>query len=134
MPVSEMKWIKRCAELKPKKEIEDIPNYSRGIYALLRYRPKLKNYDVVYIGMSGIGRTSGIKSRIRLCLKTKRNLRIHFSIFEVWDNIQNEEIKELEGLFRHIYRRDTRANRVKIQGSFAKLKRVRIDNFDHWKE
>jgi len=132
MPVSEMKWIKRCAELKTKKEVEDIPNYTRGIYALLRYRPKLKTYDVVYIGMSGIGRTSGIKSRIRSHLNTKRNLWTHFSIFEVWDNIQNEEVKELEGLFRHIYRRDTRANRFNVQGSFAKLKRVRINNFNDW--
>jgi len=132
MPVSELRWIKRCAELKTKREVDHIPGYTRGIYVLLKYRPKLKTYDVVYIGMGGTGPSTGIKSRIKSHLKTKRGLWTHFSIFEVWDNIQNEEVKELEGLFRHIYRKDTRANRFNIQGSFAKLRRVRINNFDNW--
>ena len=42
----------------------------------------------------------------------------------VWDNIREEEILELEGLFRHIYRKDARANKLNKQRGFAKLKRV----------
>ncbi|GAF97179.1 unnamed protein product, partial [marine sediment metagenome] len=34
------------------------------------------------------------------------HLWTHFSIFEVWENITENEIKELEGLFRQIYRKD----------------------------
>jgi hypothetical protein len=48
----------------------------------------------------------------------------HFSVFEVWDNIRMEEIKELEGLFRHIYKEDTRANKLNRQRGYKRLGRV----------
>lgn len=44
-----------------------------------------------------------------------------------WDNIREEEIRELEGIFRHIYRKDTRANKLNTQRSFKKLTQVRKD-------
>jgi hypothetical protein len=44
-------------------------------------------------------------------------------VFEVWDNVRDEEVVELEGLFRHNYRRDTRAGRLNIQGTSKTLTR-----------
>jgi len=132
MPESDLRLIKRWAEFQARDEVEQIPHYLRGIYVLLRYRPRLGKYDVVYIGLGGTGPKSGMQSRIRSHLKSKRKEWTHFSIFEVWDNIQGDEIKELEGLFRHIYRKDTRANRFNRQRSFKKLRRVRNNDFSQW--
>ncbi len=100
----------------------------RGIYALLRWRPRLRQYDVVYVGMA----RRGVKARLRSHARTKRDLWTHFSIFEVFDNVRGEEIEEFEGLLRHIYRRDSRSNRLNAQKSFAKLRRVRTRSFDEW--
>ena len=112
MPVSELRLIKRCAEFLPRKEIKHIPPYRRGIYALLRYRPKLDAFDVVYIGIAAGTKTASIRGRLRTHERRKGSLWTHFSIYEVWDNVREEEIRELEGIFRHIYRLDTRANRL----------------------
>lgn len=64
--------------------------------------------------------------------KKKRDLWTHFSFFEVFDNVRGEEIEELEGLLRHIYRRDSRANRLNTQKAYAKLGRVRSKEIDEW--
>ncbi len=64
--------------------------------------------------------------------ESKRDLWTHFSVFEVWENVRGEEIEELEGLLRHIYRRDSRANRLNAQRAFAKLRRVRSKRLGEW--
>jgi len=56
----------------------------------------------------------------------------HFSIYEVWDNIREEEIRELEGIFRHIYRLNSRANRLNKQRTFKKLKKIQDNNLKNW--
>jgi len=43
----------------------------------------------------------------------------------VWDNIRDDEIAELEGLFRHIYRFDAHANKLNVARSYRQLVRVR---------
>lgn len=79
------------------------------------------------------GVKAGIKGRLRShSIGSKSRLWTHFSIFEVWDNITENEIKELEGLFRQIYRRDKRANKLNKQKQFNKLKRVRTNNISIW--
>jgi hypothetical protein len=50
----------------------------------------------------------------------------------VWDNITEAEVSELEGLFRHIYRKDTRANPLNVQKGFKKLKRVGKKKLQDW--
>jgi membrane-associated HD superfamily phosphohydrolase len=134
MPVSELKLIKRCAEFLPRSQIKNIPHYRRGIYALLRRRPKLNAFDVVYIGIAAGTKTASIRGRLRTHEHRKGSLWTHFSIYEVWDNIREEEIRELEGIFRHIYRLDTRANRLNKQRSFKKLDRIRDNNLENWTE
>lgn len=123
MPASELRLIKRCMEYISKVDVSKVPIYTRGIYALLRYRPKLKNYDVVYIGMAG-GPRAGIRGRLISHRRKKAESWTHFSVFEVWENIREEEVQELEGIFRHIYSKDTRANRLNKQKSFKKLTRI----------
>jgi hypothetical protein len=79
------------------------------------------HYEVVYVGMATRG---GIRGRLRSHRRTKRELWSHCSLFEVWDNIRDEEIAELEGLFRHLYRHDSAASALNKQRSFKAMKRV----------
>lgn len=46
--------------------------------------------------------------------------------------IRDEEVAELEGLFRHIYRKDSVANALNIQKGFKKAKRVRVNDLAKW--
>lgn len=124
MPISELRFIKRCAEFCTPDQIRHVPRNTRGIYALLRKRRMANTYDVVYIGMAR-GKKAGIASRLRSHRRKKANLWTHFSIYEVWDNITEAEIAELEGLFRHIYRKDDKANQINQQRSFKKLRKTR---------
>jgi hypothetical protein len=111
-------------------EADSIPGGTRGIYALLQRRGRKKKvtrgtkFDVVYIGMS----RTGIRSRIRNHRDRKKGLWTHFSVYAVWPNITDEEIRELEGLFRAIYRKDMRANKIAVQKGFVELKWIRDNN------
>jgi hypothetical protein len=53
-------------------------------------------------------------------------------VFEVWDNVRDDEIRELEGLFRHIYKRDSGANRLNIARGFKALAKVRNNRVADW--
>ena len=124
MAVSELRLIKNCMEFVHQDDFGNVPPKTRGLYVLFKYRPRLDKYDVVYIGMAGGEKKAGINGRLRSHLKKKANQWTHFSAFEVWDNIREDEVRELEGIFRHIYRKDTRANRLNKQRSFKKLAKV----------
>jgi hypothetical protein len=133
MPASELKFIKRFAEFRSRADIAKVPSFTRGIYALLEHRPGPNIYDVIYVGMAG-GEKAGIRGRLRSHSKSKSksDLWTHFSIFEVWDNVTENEVKELEGLFRQIYRKDERANKLNRQKQFGKLKKVKKNNISIW--
>lgn len=62
--------------------------------------------------MAAAGRRGGIWGRLVGHSRSKRKASVwtHFSAFEVWDNIRDEEAAELDGLLRHIYRDDPEAN------------------------
>jgi len=128
--VRNLRLIQHCAEFLPLSEVDSIPGGTRGIYALLKRRGTIKKvtgvtkFDVVYIGMS----RKGIRSRVRSHVVGKIGLWTHFSIYAVWPNITDEEIRELEGIFRAIYREDMRANRIAVQKGFAELRRIRDNN------
>ena len=112
MPISNLRFIKRLAEFCPRdSSIKDVPKNTRGIYTLLMKRGD--DYEVVYIGMSR-GTKLGIHSRLNSHAKSQRKkpLWSHFSIYEVHDNVSEAEIVELEGLVRHVYRRDPKTNRI----------------------
>jgi len=135
MPIADCRWFKRVAEFLPQDNICLVPKRTRGLYALFRFRRRLNRYDVVYVGLAR-GAKSGVGGRLRSHArsKTKTKLWTHFSVFEVWDNVTEHEVAELEGLFRHIYSKDTKANRLNVQKSFKPLKRVRNDDLSSWKQ
>ena len=125
MTQSPLRLVKKFSEHLSLSDVDRVPSGLRGIYVL--YKLRAGRYNVVYVGMSATGAT-GIKRRLRAHRKQKKALWTHFSVFEVWENIRDDEIRELEGLFRHIYRLDSRANALNLQGGFKPLKTLeRID-------
>jgi hypothetical protein len=136
MPESQMRFVRRSAEFIEKSDISRIKSGLRGIYVLYQQRDKprskRKAYDVQYIGMAA-GKV-GFKSRLRSHRrsKTKRDAWTHFSIFEVWDNVSDREIAELEGVARHFYRRDMTASTLNIQRGYRKLKKIRNQKLEEW--
>lgn len=133
MNASKLRSIRRCAQWIPKNEIKLVPSGLRGIYTLYWHLPRQNKYDVVYVGMAG-GDGPGIQGRLiaHANSRRKRSLWSHFSIFEVWPNITESEIEELEGLFREIYRKDSRANRLNRQKRYGNLQRVRVRDWRKW--
>jgi hypothetical protein len=130
MPISELKLIKRCSEYLESIEYKKVQHNTRGIYVLYK-KQKPDKYNVVYIGMAR-GLKAGIRSRFKSHLKKKALDWSHFSLYEVWDNITADEVKELEGLFRHIYRKDSKANKLNIQRGFNKIRKVRKRSLKDW--
>ena len=134
MTTGGMRFVKCSAEFRPKDDIEKMPKGIRGIYALLKRRPRLhKKYDVAYIGMARRG-AGGVRSRLLKHRRSKRKgpLWTHFSVYSVGPKISDAVVAELEGLFRHIYRRDTRANKLARQKTFGLLRATRNNDFRTW--
>jgi hypothetical protein len=129
--VHPLRLVRSCAQWIPKSQIDSVPKGLRGIYALHRYRPRIGKYDVVYVGMAD--GEAGIRARLKAHAnsKRKRDLWTHFSAFEVWPNITEAEITELEGLFREIYRKDKRANALNRQRRCRQLQNVRTREWLH---
>jgi hypothetical protein len=126
MQQSALRLIKRRIEYIDETEVRHLPPGLRGIYVLYRKSrrarvPRKPSFDVVYVGMATKG---GIRARLRQHRRTKRGYWTHFSVFEVWENIRDEEIRELEGLFRHIYRFDSQASPLNAARGFKALRKV----------
>lgn len=134
MMQSPLRLIKRCIEFLSQEDVRRVPGSLRGIYVLYKQIPpaKAKKYCVVYVGMSASGKTRGIRRRLRAHRRDKGDLWTHFSVFQVWDNIRDEEITELEGLFRHLYRKDPDANRLNIHRGFPAIRRIRNTPIEDW--
>src|SRR5207247_9209103 len=92
MPQSVLRLIRKCGEYVPQEHVLKVPGGIRGIYVLYRRirnrRSKNDNYNVVYVGMGGLGEHGGIRSRLRRHRRTKEGLWTHFSLYQVWDNIR----------------------------------------------
>jgi len=133
MPESPLRLVKRVAEFRARDQVKLLPKQQRGIYVLYKLHSVRgrNHYDVLYVGMA----RSGIKGRLISHARSKRKGKLwtHFSAYTVWENIRDEEIIELEGLFRHIYRRDSKANALNIQKGFRKLGTVRQNNLKKWR-
>lgn len=136
MPQSELRLVKRSAEYIEKERVRELPRQLRGIYVLYRRQGNgsSEKYRVVYVGMAAAGRRGGIRGRLARHTRSKQKAPVwtHFPAFEVWDNIRDEEVAELEGLLRHIYRYDPEANKLNIQKGFKKARRVRQNNLKLW--
>ncbi|HEX6927774.1 MAG TPA: GIY-YIG nuclease family protein [Gammaproteobacteria bacterium] len=130
MSESPLRLIKKVAERIPQADVHHLPRGVRGIYVLYKERRRIGKHDVVYVGMTN----SSVRSRLMRHREKKemRALWTHASIFAVWENIRDDEVTELEGLFRHIYRSDSQANRLNVQRSFKKLRHVQDDKIKEW--
>jgi hypothetical protein len=127
MPQSLSYLFKTSCEFVPAEQAKHLPSLLRGLYVLYENGTE-RTMNVVYVGMAR-GERTGMKGRILEHLNTKAGLWTHFSVFEVWDNITKEQIEELEGLFRHMYRRDAAANKLNRQkghGPLHKLRRLSL--------
>ncbi len=135
MAVSPMRLIKNVMEFVPKADASHVPHKTRGIYVLYQHTPGSEDFEVVYIGMAR-GANSGIRSRLKSHKQSKIKAEqwTHFSAFEVWDNIAEQEVAELEGIFRHVYRHDPQANRLNTQRAYKPLKRVCRESDTAWKQ
>lgn len=116
-----LRMVQWCAEFLPKTEIKHISYKARGIYAL--YKKSARNkYDVLYIGIAD----KSIKNRLYDHLRSKRmRLWTHFSIYVIWPNISEDEIREFEGLLLQIFRKDSQVrlfNIIKRSGSLQKVR------------
>ena len=131
MAKSELRLIKNVLEYQSIDNIEIVPNKTRGIYALYMRSRNRRNFDLVYVGMAR-GSKTGIKGRLQSHKKNKGGLWTHFSVFEVWDNIVETEVEELEGLFRHLFKFDTKANSLNKQRGYKKIRKVRKQTEKEW--
>jgi len=128
LPESKLRYISRCTEFRPRYQVDDLRPGLRGIYVLLEQTQKktkrrTDKYDVVYIGMSN----TNVRRRLRRHTKSKKKRKrwSHFSLYEVFDNLTGEDVAELEGLLRTVYRKDTRANRLNLQKRHKRLRKIR---------
>ena len=119
--VSPLRLLKRRREFMNLEDIDLLPSGMRGIYVLYLHRRTAKRFDVVYVGMAADG---SIRGRLRSHRDKKKDLWTHCSVFEVWDNITPDEVRELEGIFRHIYRKDSGAAKLNLQRSFGRIKKL----------
>ena len=131
MAQTPLRLVKRCAEYIEVARVLELPGGLRGIYVLYRQRRRrgTTHFDVVYVGMAS---SSGIRARLKSHRRKKAGLWTHFSVFEVWENIRDEEVRELEGLFRHLYRDDSRANPLNVARLYKGLKVIRNNHLGTW--
>lgn len=101
--------FKSFYEFIPAEDLQNLPKKMRGVYAL--YKQDGKFFNLMYVGMTD----SGAKGRLINHNRAKNGAWTHCSVFEVWDNITTEQIKELEALFLHVLRKDATANSLNIQ-------------------
>ncbi|MDE3176800.1 MAG: GIY-YIG nuclease family protein [Pseudomonadota bacterium] len=137
--------FKNYVEHVPKDKIREmVPELVRGIYVLFNENnDKLfsensnKKMDVVYIGRSTLGKTQGVGARLLNHMRTKNEKKekpwSHFSVFEVWDNVSDLAIAELEALILHIYARDGSANKLNIQRNSKLFLTIRRNGRNEWK-
>ncbi len=129
-----LRLIQYCSEFRPVKEVNSIPPGLglRGIYVLFHQEGKF--YNVVYVGIAAKDSAS-IRSRLKRHAKDKKKTGwTHYSFYKVWPNITEQEIRELEGLFLQIYRKDRQAhvfNRVK---RYSPILKRRVQDIGKYKE
>ncbi len=125
MPEIELRLIKRSEKLLPADKINSLPNGLRGFYVLYNYSRETDSYNVVYVGVSSTRSDEGhLRWKLKTHSKKKEGLWSHFSIYEVWENINGNEIRELKRLFREIYKNDSNANKLIKQKGSERLEKI----------
>jgi len=102
-------------------EISSLPKKIRGLYALYR-KEKNDCMNLMYVGMTDAGAKGRLFSHSK---GSKVDQWTHCSVYEVWDNITQEQIAELEALFRHTLRKDAAASSLNVQRESAIFRKLR---------
>jgi hypothetical protein len=122
---SPLRLIKRWKRYESRNNWRGVPLSTRGVYVLYK-EVSDDTYEVVYIGVAGLGRTGGGGARSRLkSHDSGRKNWTHFSLFEVHDNITRDEIREIEALLLGIFRHDPRIELANKQKGSKKLQQLR---------
>jgi hypothetical protein len=126
--------FKNYVEHIPKGKLhETVPKLVRGIYILFKEDTNTEEMNVVYVGRATEGKKQGVGARLLAHRKDKKKRWSHFSVFEVWQNVSNEIIIELEALILHIYSRDGTANKLNVQKNSKLFRCVRRARRGDWK-
>lgn len=122
---SPLRLIKLWKRHQVRKQWKGVPPKTRGLYVLYQNRKGTEAYEVVYIGIAGIGNKgrSGIRGRLKSHDRNKKNWT-HYSFFEVHDNVFTEEIRELEILLLGIFCDDPRIKLLNMQTGSKKLSQL----------
>lgn len=135
-PQARLRLIKRCRLYVPRGEGKILP-ITRGVYVLYCEKPEQgkKVYKVFYIGVGGVSKNakSGIGGRIKDHAKRKGKWT-HYSFFEVHDNVSDDEIHELEGLFLHIFQHDPGVRLDNKQLGSTILRSLSKDSSPVWRD
>jgi hypothetical protein len=123
-----LKIIKRWKRYMPRGDWKPIPAKTRGFYVLYKYNYPKDSYEVVYIGVAGLGQKlkQGIAGRLRSHDRDMARSRWnHYSFMEVHDNVTREDLRELESLLLSIFRHDSRIKLANVQKSSRTLYKLR---------
>lgn len=121
------RFIQCCVEYCDKTKSGRIGAKRRGIYVLYKCNSKSEQCEVRYIGMTDFS----IRNRLAKHKRKKKDWT-HFSAYAVWPNVSKDEIRELEGLFRHIFRKDRRTIVLNLQRRYKDLKTTK--DLMRWKK
>jgi phosphoribosylformimino-5-aminoimidazole carboxamide ribonucleotide (ProFAR) isomerase len=128
--------FKNYVEHIPKEKLKEVvPALVRGVYVLFKEDIDTKKMNVVYIGRATEGKKQGVGARLDYHKRddNKKEEWSHFSVFEVWQNVSNDIIVELEALILHIYSRDGTANKLNLQKNSKLFRGVRRASQNEWK-
>jgi hypothetical protein len=123
-----LKIIKRWKRYLLRGDWTPIPRKTRGFYVLYQYKHSNDSFDVVYIGVAGLGQVmkQGIAGRLRAHdRKMQKSRWSHYSFMEVHDNVAREDLRELESLLLSIFRHDSRIKLENVQKSSRTLYKLR---------
>ena len=128
MEQSLLKIVKRWRRYELRGNWAGILPKTRGFYVLYKKRQKAaeEKFDVVYIGVAGLGK--GVRRGIKGRLKRHHNKKegwAHYSFFEVHDNVTREDIREIESLLLSIFRHDSRVRLQNVQKGSRILYKLR---------
>ena len=132
MTIAPLLLFNNCVEYVPIKNVTRmVPALVRGVYALYM-EDKQGNMNCVYVGMASIGKTQGAGARLLDHANKKSGQWTHCSVFEAWDNLSDLQIRELEGIIRHIYAKDKNTNRLCKQKTYKPISRICRKNRNDW--
>lgn len=109
MKRAQLTLVKRSAEFIPAHATKYVPANFFGIYVLYVHRKSTNKYDVQYIGTANRRNKQDIKKALQEHILNNKPLWTHYSAYELWDKILDEDQYHVDELFKRIYKKDSKA-------------------------